>query len=157
MLGAFASGKTSLVQRFVTSIFSGKYLTTIGVKIDKKSVRVDGTGLDLIVWDLQGEDAMRQTPTAYLRGAAGVLLVCDGTRAETLSVAQELRDRVRAVLGDVPFVLLLNKTDLVDEWEVDGKAVDELVERGWRVRRTSAKTGEGVEEAFLVLASAVLH
>ena len=38
MLGGFGVGKTSLVSRFVTSIFSDNYLTTIGVKIDKKSI-----------------------------------------------------------------------------------------------------------------------
>ena len=156
MLGAFAAGKTSLVQRFVKSIFSEKYLTTIGVKIDKKTVEVDGEALDLIVWDLQGEDAMRDTPMTYLRGASGVLLISDGTRRDTLSVAQTLQGRVQDVLGDVPFVLLVNKSDLVDEWEIEDEAVEELAQRGWRVLKTSAKTGEGVEKAFLVLASALL-
>ena len=41
MLGAFAVGKTSLVQRYVHSLYSDKYLTTVGVKIDKKALRDD--------------------------------------------------------------------------------------------------------------------
>jgi len=39
MIGAFATGKTSLVSQFVHSIFSDKYHTTVGVKIDKKNHR----------------------------------------------------------------------------------------------------------------------
>ena len=38
MLGGFSVGKTSLVKRYVQSIFSEAYLTTVGVKIDKKTV-----------------------------------------------------------------------------------------------------------------------
>jgi hypothetical protein len=49
-------------------------------------------------------------------------------------------------------VLLLNKVDLGEEWDIDEPAVDKLRQAGWLVRDTSAKTGQGVEEAFLVLA-----
>jgi GTPase SAR1 family protein len=34
MIGGFSAGKTSLVRRFVKSVFSEAYLTTVGVKID---------------------------------------------------------------------------------------------------------------------------
>ena len=56
MLGAFAVGKTSLVKQYVSGIFSEKYHTTVGVKIDKKMVEVDGQSMTLILWDLHGED-----------------------------------------------------------------------------------------------------
>jgi GTPase SAR1 family protein len=52
MLGAFAVGKTSLVARYVKSIYSDKYQTTVGVKIEKKTLQVDGQEWNLIVWDL---------------------------------------------------------------------------------------------------------
>src|ERR1051325_7234218 len=67
MLGAYAVGKTSLVARFVRSIFSEKYHTTIGVKIDKKTLRVDDQELSLILWDLAGEDDFYQVRMSYLR------------------------------------------------------------------------------------------
>jgi len=155
MLGAFAVGKTSLVRRFVTSIFSDKYLTTVGVKIDKKTVNVEGSDLDLLIWDLQGEDSIRETPAAYLRGSAGYLLVVDGTRAQTLEVAQTIHERVGGVLGAVPAVLLLNKVDLAEDWELDDGTIAELTDNYRAVYRTSAKNGEGVEEAFQTLAKAV--
>ena len=40
MLGSFGVGKTSLVARFVHGIFSAKYLSTVGVKIDKREMKV---------------------------------------------------------------------------------------------------------------------
>lgn len=156
MLGAFSVGKTSLVQRFVNSIFSDKYHTTVGVKIDKKTLTVDDKDIDLIIWDIHGEDNIQDISPSYLRGASGYLLVVDGTRRDTLFVAHELDQRVRGLLGPAPTVILLNKADLNDRWEIDDDAIGELSTKGWRVLKTSAKSGEGVEEAFLTLARDIL-
>ncbi len=56
MLGGFGVGKTSLVRRYVQSIFSDTYLTTVGVKIEKKMVNVGAADVALILWDIAGED-----------------------------------------------------------------------------------------------------
>ncbi len=55
MLGYFGVGKTSLVSRFVRSMFADRYQTTVGVKIDKKVLSVDGRDVTLMLWDLAGE------------------------------------------------------------------------------------------------------
>ncbi len=155
MLGAFAVGKTSLVARYVHGIFSEKYQTTVGVKIDKKVVEVGHQEVSLVLWDLYGEDQFQRVQPFYLRGSSGYLLVADGTRAETLEVAQSIQLRAQEVLGSVPFILMLNKRDL--PWEVSEAQVDELRARGWEIRYTSAKTGEGVEDSFTALAQHMLE
>ena len=55
MLGAFAVGKTSLVKRYVHSMFSDKYLSTVGVKIDKKVLHNGDSEVMLMLWDLYGD------------------------------------------------------------------------------------------------------
>lgn len=156
MLGTNAVGKTSLVRRFVESIYSDAYHTTVGVKVDKKVVHVAGQDVTLILWDLYGEDEFQKVRMTFLRGAAGYLLVADGTRRVTLDKALALDEKVKASIGTVPAILLLNKTDLVDQWEIEADSERNLVDRGWMVLRTSAKTGEGVEAAFYGLAQAML-
>jgi small GTP-binding protein len=148
MLGATGVGKTSLVSRFVLSLFSETYLTTIGVKVDKKTVTVDGTEVTLLLWDIYGQDEFQTVRTSYLRGASGYLLVADGTRQLTLDTARELQKTAEGVIGKVPFILVLNKSDLASDWRVDEKALWKMAEDGWSVIKTSAKTGDGVEEAF---------
>jgi small GTP-binding protein len=152
MLGGFAVGKTSLVKRFVHSVFSDTYLTTVGVKIDKKTVELTGKTVNLILWDLAGEDDLSSLRTTYLRGAAGYLLVADGTRPATLDVALSINQRVEAEFGKLPFALLLNKSDLRGQWAISDADIASLSDSGWRVRSSSAMTGEGVEEAFHDLA-----
>jgi small GTP-binding protein len=157
MLGVFAVGKTSLVQRFVKSMFSEKYLTTVGVKIDKKTIEVKGKIVELMLWDLQGEDEFQKLNATYLRGASGYFLVVDVTRASTLDGALRLKEKVDDTLGNAPFLVLLNKVDLFDQWELDHTKLKELEDAGWPIMKTSAKTGKGVEDAFLALALAMLE
>ena len=92
MMGAPGVGKTSLVRRFVDSVFSDKYLSTIGVKIDRKTVQLPDATLNLMLWDLQGEDQYQWVRMQYLRGASGYILVADGTRANTFEVALGLQE-----------------------------------------------------------------
>ena len=148
MLGAIAVGKTSLVRRYVDSIFSEKYTTTIGVKIDKKMVNIGEQELSLLLWDVYGEDNHQKVLPAYLRGMAGYLLVVDPTRPNTFKSAMSLRQLVNDTVGPKPFILVMNKSDLKDEWEADVANVQELVGTAVAVMETSAKTDSGVNEMF---------
>ena len=155
LIGAGAVGKTSLVARFVKSMFSEKYHTTLGVKIDKKVVATDHGEVTLMIWDLAGEDEFVSVELDYLRGAAGYLLVADGTRRATLDWALAMQQRTLERIGPVPFLLLANKADLENAWEITSPDLNELGARGWQVLRTSAKSGAGVESAFTSLAGAL--
>ncbi len=154
LIGGFAVGKTSLVSRFVHSIFSDKYHTTVGVKIDKKPVDLGDRHVELVLWDIYGQDEYQTLRVSYLRGAAGYLLVVDGTRPATLDTASDLNEQVRRAIGRVPFVLVLNKADLTSEWGLEEASVLRLAAAD-AVVRTSAKTGSGVEDAFAKLARAM--
>lgn len=157
MVGVFAVGKTSLVQRFVKSMFSEKYLTTVGVKIDKKTMEIKGKSVELMLWDLQGEDEFQKLNLSYLRGASGYFLVVDSTRASTLEGALKVKEKVDSTLGNVPFLVLLNKVDLLDQWDIDPSKLKEFEDEGWSIMKTSAKTGQGVEESFQALALRMLE
>ncbi len=152
LLGGFGVGKTSLVSQFVHSIFSDKYLTTIGVKIDKKSVALPSTRVEMVIWDMYGHDDFQKLRVSYLRGASGYLLVADGTRRATLDTVMEVQRLAEETLGRVPFILAVNKADLRSQWEIDEDAIEDRRRAGWRVVETSAKTGEMVEGAFATLA-----
>ncbi|MEZ4700682.1 MAG: Rab family GTPase [Rhodothermales bacterium] len=152
MLGTFAVGKTSLVRRFVKGIFSDKYLTTMGAKVDKKSLAIDDVRMDLLVWDLNGEDRFQSLSMEYVRGSAGYFLVVDQTRPATLEAAHALRQKVEQTVGPLPFILIVNKIDLPGHWDRRQEDLDALRASGWICVETSAKTGTGVDEAFIALA-----
>jgi len=157
LLGAYGVGKTSLVSRFVHSLFSEKYMTTIGVKIDKKSVELENERVELVIWDIYGQDDFQKVRMSYLRGASSYLLVVDGTRGPTLDIALSLQESAEQMLGQVPFLVAVNKADLSGQWEVADRDLVQLSNRGWRVIKTSAKTGGAVEAAFTTLAHAMVN
>lgn len=155
IIGDFAVGKTSTIARFVHNVFSEKYLTTVGVKIDTREVEIGERTIKLVIWDIAGSDRFSAIEFSYLRGAAGYLVVVDGTRAHTLRVAQRLRNEARERYGDVAAVTLLNKADLESEWDLADDVIEQLTAAGEKVFVTSAKTGANVNEAILELAALI--
>ena len=156
LLGSYGVGKTSLVARFVHSMFADKYHTTVGVKIDKKVLTIDDDEVTLMLWDMAGEEDGAPVKLNQVRDASGYLLVVDGTRSRTLEVARSIQQRAEAELGPRPFTLLVNKADLRESWQIPDSTWEELTKAGWIVLETSAKSGQHVEEAFLSLASRML-
>jgi len=156
MLGYFSVGKTSLVEQFVRSIFSEKYQSTLGVKVDKKIIDVDGQEVSLMLWDLAGDNSYINLKQVYLKGSAGFLVVADGTRSITLETALDIKNNLQKNYPDVPFIILLNKSDLQNQWETEQADIKKLEAEGIKVVLTSAKTGDLVEETFTALGRLIL-
>lgn len=156
VLGSFAAGKTSLVRQYVESVFDERYLTTVGVKLEKKRVSVGPTEMDMILWDLAGDDELEQAKPSYFRSASGYILVVDGCRRVTIARALAMYRRAASISGPMPVVVAFNKADLQYEWEINEAEVAQMERNGWPCLRTSAKTGAGVDDLFLVLAQNML-
>ena len=146
MLGAYAVGKTSLARRYVESIFDEKYLITIGVKIDTTRVALDDQEVELMLWDIVGVEDRYSVPSTYVRGASGYLLVVDGTRRHTVEVALDLIDQIREDVGELPFVVALNKSNLVEEWEVGDRSwsLSGRVSHSAQQRQNRGRSGGGL-------------
>ena len=158
MIGDFSVGKTSLTSKYVKNIFSGKYLSTVGVKVDAKEIEIDAqTKLKLMVWDVAGKDTFTTLDDNYLKGSSGYMLVADGTRPHTIDTAYKLQEHMQALFEGLPFCMLINKNDLKSEWQCASKQLDMIRSNGWDYFETSAKTGENVENAFHKLGRKLLR
>ena len=156
MVGLYGVGKTSLVKRFVESIFRDGYQTTVGVAISKKDVVLESGTVSLTIWDIAGEDELAAFRVSNVKGSSGYLLVADGCRSASLDKAVELHQRITDAIGPLPFVLVINKVDLCDEWEIQPDALERLASEGWHIINASAKTGDAVEQAFHTLTQDML-
>lgn len=153
LLGDFAVGKTSLVRRFVEGRFEDKYLSTIGVKVDRKVLHLPGPGraaiLSLMLWDLAGGPEFAPIAPSYYRGASGAILVCDLTRPDTLDGIGRYAAAFLAACPTARLVLAANKTDLETERVLDDEALAKVASaHGAPIFLTSAKTGAQVEALF---------
>ena len=92
-----------------------------------------------------------------MRGASGCLLVADTTRPDTFTMALELVRQIDRDLGSaIPCVLAVNKTDLADSPGIYPPGLEALRPHARSIVPTSAKTGDGVDAAFMRLAEALV-
>ena len=160
MLGDFAVGKTSLVRRFIHNTFDDRYLSTIGVKVGRKTVSVpteqDVVQVTMVLWDLAGSERFDSVRASYLRGAAGALLVCDLTREETLEALVTYAANLRQETEDPLLMIVANKQDLPERrvGQADLERVAESL--GAPLFLTSAKTGANVDVVFRRLAESLI-
>jgi len=163
LVGEKTVGKTSLIRRFVLNMFDDRYVTTIGTKVSKKEVQILNADrdlalhIDMSVWDIMGEKGFRQLlKDSYFYGANAILAVADLTRDQTLEDLDDWIDNVFRVVGRVPVVVAVNKADLASEATFEEKDVAQFAEAfDSKFLYTSAKTGQGVEQAFRVLGEIV--
>ena len=161
LLGDFAVGKTSLIQRFVYDRFDERYKTTIGVKVSRKSLmythKAESVEVVMMVWDLAGHEDFQSVQTRYLGGTTGAILVCDLTRAATLDTLTQQTDTLRQTSPDIHLVLAANKMDLTAEQQVaEADLAMRAADLSIPYYLTSAKTGQHVEDLFRQLGQLLL-
>lgn len=162
LLGDFAVGKTSLVRRFVYNLFDDKYISTIGVKVSRKTVSLpltdDIASVTMMLWDLAGSEEFSRMRASYLRGASGAVLVGDLTRPETFDHLQGYIDDLLKVSPQAQFVLAANKSDLAEQHQLSAKQLKETAAKlGIPYRLTSAKMGTEVDDLFRYLGNLLVQ
>ena len=100
------------------------------------------------VWDTAGQERYRSITNAYYRGAEGILIVFDLTNQESFKNIQNWINEVTVFTGkDVTIICLGNKSDL--KKEISKNVIDDFKKKAnLEIFNVSAKTGDGVEEAF---------
>lgn len=162
MLGTFAVGKSSLVQRFTYNRFDERYLSTLGVKVSQKSLFVPAadevTKLNLLIWDIDGRTEWNSVRGSYLRGAAGAMLVCDMTRQQTFDELTGFLQALQKASPQCKIVIVGNKSDLTEFLELSAETLQDFAETlSTTCFITSAKSGDGVEDAFRYLGQLLMQ
>ena len=157
ILGARAVGKTSLIRRFLGNDFSDDYAATSGADLSKIVLDIDGEKVQLMLWDIQGEENPARDALEYTRNLSAVIYVVDGTRLETLEPALELRQMVEEQHGSsIPSIMLFNKSDLAKDWEISSNMINDVENDGIFALLISSREGSGVNTAFSLITRVML-
>lgn len=162
VLGEAAVGKTSLLNRFCEGSFQEDYKPTLGANIIRKDVSIEETvKVRLIMWDLAGQEKYNVIRSMYFQGCEGALFVYDVTRYSTFDSIKSkwLRDFQKYIRKEGVYVLIGNKTDMQEDRVVTSEKGKELADdiKASHFIETSARLGENIEEAFLLLVKQILN
>ncbi|MDH4123132.1 MAG: GTP-binding protein [Thermoplasmata archaeon] len=164
LVGDLGVGKTSLIRRYVLDQFDDKYIATIGTKVTKKNLSIINpkTGREeffsLLIWDIMGQPSFREIlRESYFFGAQGSLCICDVTDKDTFHELRYWIKAMTATAGPVPMVIIGNKIDLKENVQISLGELKSFAEGlNSQALLTSAKTGENVEKAFLMLVDTLI-
>jgi len=156
VLGDFAVGKTSMIRRYVLDEFDDRYITTLGTKITKKNMNLEGRDLTFQIWDIVGNIKFTKIQGQYYQGSDGAFIIFDVTRRDTFDNVSKWADMFLEVAKGARLIFIANKVDLDSTFDFEAMMEDVAKRYNAATFRTSAKTGAQVEDAFKTLGERIL-
>jgi small GTP-binding protein len=147
--GDGGTGKTTLINRYMTNRFSVDTKVTIGAGFYTKTLEINDSILKLQIWDFGGEKRFRFILPTYCKGAHGVIMAFDLTRLPTLIGLDEWIEIIKKNAASPKIILIGTKLDL--QQTVDDEIINEFIARNYEVSsfyKTSSKTGDNIELVF---------
>jgi len=161
LVGDYGVGKSTSIHRFVENKFKANYVPTLGVQVTKKSIEINGDNIDLMIWDLAGQDRYKMVRQRFYINTEGILMLYDITRMSSLINIKKWHAEVSKFIKNIPIILIGNKMDLIEKREV--KTIDVkrfLEENDIKINlkiKTSAKEGMNTEKAFVFLVKMLMQ
>ncbi|XP_065055067.1 ras-related protein Rab-35-like [Rhopilema esculentum] len=157
IIGDSGVGKSSILLRFADNMFSGSYITTIGVDFKIRTINVDGEKIKLQIWDTAGQERFRTITSTYYRGTHGVIVVYDVTNADSFVNVKRWMHEIEQNCDLVNKVLVGNKDDCPELKVVEKGHAEKFAElMGVQLYETSAKENQNIEEVFNYITKLVL-
>lgn len=163
VVGNAAVGKTSLIKRYTANTFEKDYISTLGMHFSKYEEDIGGEKVELLLWDLAGQESFSTLRDRFYGGSSGAIIVFSlaPEELETYHRIEKWFSDVKEACGSIPVILFGNKADLVDQealaispnYTTSDIHVEKFVQDHKIIRyfKTSALTGQNVKEAFQTL------
>ena len=162
VIGDGSVGKTSLIQKFTQGTFQTDYIKTIGAQLTKYKTEINGYRIELIFWDIAGQDDFHFLRPSFYRASKAAIIVYsleeNDLGQRSFEHITKWYEDVKQFCGEIPVVLFANKVDLINVQSLDKKKIQNLVKEhnflGYYI--TSAKTGQGLDDAFDALSKKII-
>ena len=161
IIGDSSVGKTCLIQRYANGIFKEDYTTTVGLDFHTKQEMINNLTVSIKLWDTAGQERFKALTPSFFRNAEGVVLAYDVTNSESFDNLKFWINSIKTNLFEknifIPIIIIGNKIDLEDMRDISKDIANKFAkENNFKYFETSAKTGEGVDEAFRDLVNQIL-
>ncbi|MFX1567435.1 MAG: Rab family GTPase [Promethearchaeota archaeon] len=163
LVGDGRVGKTTLIQKFTKGEFVEEYIKTIGAQFSIYDTEIEGDKIKLMFWDIAGQDDFNFARPSFFKNSNAAIIVYsleeNSMGEDSYNHISDWNDDIKHFCGDIPVVVFANKVDLVDENDLNKSKLQDLVDAnnllGYYI--TSAKTGQGVIDAFNAIISDIYY
>ena len=149
LLGDISVGKSSILGRYIDNSFTENYQCTLQVETKSKVIDIDlNTSVKMNIWDTVGQEKYRNLTRQYFRNCHGAIIVFDLTRKDSFDGVQKWIDELEEFGSNIPILIVGNKSDLINEREVNEDVIENFVKNKYLYYDVSAKNGSNVSLAF---------
>ena len=154
-LGSAGTGKTSLIQQFVSNKFDNNYQVTLGIDFFTKPIQVQDKTVNLQIWDTAGQERFRSLIPSYIRDSQIAILVYDVSSFESFEEAIQWHKTVLNERGNDSICIFVgNKNDLENKVSHE-KVLEYTKPFGITSIETSAKTGQNITRLFKIIGESI--
>ena len=155
ILSYYDSGKTSIINRYISNIYTEDKYRTISPSFLEKFVTLNnGKKIKIELWDTLSGERYRSICRILVKGAKGLIFLYDISYQRSLNGAKEFFYYLRDILSDdVVFALVGNKLDKEYEYrEIETEEGQRFAnENNLLFFEVSAKNGTNIDAFFNAL------
>ena len=157
IIGDGGVGKTSLIKKFTQGTFQKDYIKTIGAQFTRLEKKINEDKISLIFWDIAGQSSYDFLNPLFYRESKACIIVYslekNNLGSESFKNMVNWHKELKMRCGDIPVVIFANKVDLIEGDDLDTSKLQNISEKLkiFSYYQTSAKTGQGVNDAFNVI------
>ena len=160
IIGNSTVGKTSILSKYASKMFNENYIATVGLDFFTKDETIDNKIIRIKIWDTAGQERYKALTKCFFQKAQGVMVVFDVTNQKSFDDLKFWLDSIKTHIYDddyVPIVIIGNKIDLQKRVVPKKDAIDFAEKNNYHYYETSAKTGDGVDNAIKELVKSVMN
>ena len=150
IIGNSSTGKTKLIERYITNNFDENSQPTLGFETHNKEFQIEQDKITAQIWDTAGQEKFGSLTASYYKNAKGAFVVYDITDKASFEKVEQLVVNIKNGSDKNIYIMLVgNKKDLEDGRVItkeEGENLAQKLKLGFC--EVSAKTGEGIENAF---------
>ena len=162
IIGNSIVGKTSILTKYTSKNYTENYLATVGLDFFTKDETIDNKIIRIKIWDTAGQERYKAITKCFFQRAQGIIIVFDVTNKRSFDDLKMWIDSINSQskltedLENMPIIIIGNKIDLPKRVIDKETALNFAKEQNLDYFETSAKTGEGIDNAMRDLVKKVM-
>ena len=127
IIGDTATGKTSVIKRYIDDVYESNTNSTIVVNFSPKIMKINGVEYEINFWDIPGQDRNTVVLGNFARDAQGIIYCCEINNEKSRENLEKWEEALKSKenIDNIPKIIIENKCDILeDESKYNDNTID---------------------------------